>query len=293
MSLHSCACQTQSSANDVPSHALQHVLSLKGLVGSCPNLEKSKMWTPERGSRCSAEFSRQQYLDESPSADDEGVPCSRVLVDSPSLSCVASERGVLCPCALSLFDLLISGGEDAASSSGRKSCARDSLASSAVSDGSEEEVVGFDNLPGEPWKVSLPQQRTSSPSRVEQVLPSPPGLPAPPSMFTMAAPGSLAKGVWWRLGNQTRDTVREHCKVDQKNTARTIHWCTHPSTLQTRAGDTSQSLFKCGERSLLQYRCSASTRSLPVFLLCWVCLSIVENALGTHHSLNRPFFTWS
>ena len=90
------------------------------------------------------------------STDDEGVPRSTVLVDSPSLSSVASERGVLGLCALSLFDLLISGGEDAASLSGRTSCARDSLASSAVSDGSEEEVVRFDNLPGEPWKVSLP-----------------------------------------------------------------------------------------------------------------------------------------
>ena len=103
---------------------------------------------------------------------------------------------------------------------------------------SEEEVVGFDNSTGESWKVSMPLQRISSPSRVEEVLPSPPRLPAPPSMFTMAAPGSLAR-VWWSLGNQTRDTAREHCKcyhtgADHKNTARTIHWCTHPSTLQTR-----------------------------------------------------------
>ena len=114
MSLHFRACQMQSSANDVPSHVLQHLSSLKGLVGSCPNLESSKMWTPERGSWCSAEFSRQHYLDESLSTDDEGVPCSRVLVDSPSLSSVVSERGVIGPCALSFFKLWSSGGEDAA-----------------------------------------------------------------------------------------------------------------------------------------------------------------------------------
>ena len=99
-------------------------LPKSGKVRRCERLE--------RGSRCSAEFSRQ--LDESLSTDDEGVPCSRVLVESPSLSSVASERGVLGPCAMSLFDILISGGEDAASSSGRTSCARDSLASSAVSE---------------------------------------------------------------------------------------------------------------------------------------------------------------
>ena len=215
MSLHFRACQMQSSANDVPSHALQHLStqSVKRRVG-----------------------------------------------------------GVLGPSVLSLFDLLSSGGEDAASSSRRTSCPKESLASSAVSDGSEEEVVGFDNLPGEPWKVTVSLQRTSSPSRVEQVLPAPPDCPLT----------SLVRGVWWSLGNQTRDTAREHRKVyhtgaDHKNTARTILWCRHPSTLQTRApeqvdaghagwrgraGDTSQSLFKGGERSLLQYRCSASTRSL-------------------------------
>ena len=168
------------------------------------------------------------------------------------------------------------------SSSRRTSCPKESLASSAVSDGSEEEVVGFENLPGEPWKVTVPLQRTSSPSRVQQVLPAPPD-PAPPSMFTMAPP--LVRGVWWHTG------------ADHKNTARTILWCRRPSTLQTRApeqvdaghtgwrgraGDTSHSLFKGEERSLLQYRCSASTRSLPVFLLCWVCLSIVvDNAQDT------------
>ena len=64
-----------------------------------------------------------------------------------SVECRIGAR-VLGPCALSLFDLLSSGGEDADSSSGRSSCPRDSLANSAVSDGSEEEVVGFDNSPG-------------------------------------------------------------------------------------------------------------------------------------------------
>ena len=44
VSLHFRACQMQSSANDVPSHTLQHLSSLKGLVGSCPNMESSKMW---------------------------------------------------------------------------------------------------------------------------------------------------------------------------------------------------------------------------------------------------------
>ena len=76
------------------------------------------MWTLERGSRCSAEFSRQQYLDESLSTDDEGVPCSKVLVDSPSLSSVASEELLARACCrCSIF--LSSGGEDAASSSRR------------------------------------------------------------------------------------------------------------------------------------------------------------------------------
>jgi hypothetical protein len=214
-------------------------LSLKCLVGSSPNRENSKMWTPERGSWCSAAFSRQQYLDESLSTDDEGVPCSRVLMDSSSLSSVASERGVLSPCALSLFDLLSSGGEDAASSSGRTSCPRDSLASSAVSDGSEEEVVGFDNLPGEPWKVSVPLQRSSSPSRVEEVLSAPSGLPAPPFMFTMAPPGlsgerslvSLGSaahstgsckpcGFFWKAGGCQNGQLCLHCHLCPERAAR-------------------------------------------------------------------------
>ena len=40
--VHFRACQMRSSANDVPSHALQHLSSLKNLVCSCPNLDSSK-----------------------------------------------------------------------------------------------------------------------------------------------------------------------------------------------------------------------------------------------------------
>ena len=115
---------------------------------------------------------------------------------------------------LSLFDLLRSGGEDATSSSRRASCPGGS--SSAVSDGSEEVVVHFDNLPGEPWKVTVPLQRTSSPSRVEQVLPAPPRLPAPPSMFTMAAPDLSGQRSMVELGKSKPGTLRgKHCKVYQ------------------------------------------------------------------------------
>ena len=78
---------------------------------------------------------------------------------------------------------------------------------------SEEEVVGFDNSPGEPWNATLPLQRTSSPACVEEVLPAPPGLPAPPSMFTMAATGLSGQRSQVELGENKPGTL-------QGNTAR-------------------------------------------------------------------------
>ena len=91
VSLNFRACLMKPSANNIPSHTLQH-LSLKCLAGCCPKEANSMMWTPERGWICSAAFSRQQNVDESLSTDDEGVPCSRVLINHPV--CRASRRSM-------------------------------------------------------------------------------------------------------------------------------------------------------------------------------------------------------
>ena len=170
VSLHSCACQMQSSANDVPSHALQFLLSLKVW------LAVAQIWKVRRCGRRNVDRGAPRNCLVNSTSKRACLQMTRVCLAAGCSwihpVCQASRRSVesLARARLSLFDILISGGEDAASSSGRTSCARDSLASSAVSDGSEEEVVGFDNFPGEPWKVTVLLQRTSSPSRVEQVL---------------------------------------------------------------------------------------------------------------------------
>lgn len=194
------------------------------------------MWTSERASWCSARFSRRQ-CDDGLSTDDEVVPCSKVLTGSTCRCSGTSEHAVISPRELSLFDLLSSGGEEADSSCGRTSCPRDSLASSAFSDGSEEALV-LDNLPGEPWKVNISLQRTSSPSRVDEVMCASPGLP-PPSISTLAAPGlsgerslvSLGSaahstgnckpcGFFWKAGGCQNGQLCLHCHLCPERAAR-------------------------------------------------------------------------
>ena len=110
-----------------------------------------------------------------------------------------------CRCSI---DLLGCGGEDADSSSGRSSCSRDSLASSAVSDGSEEEVVNFDNSPGilesyRRCRVPLrpPALRRSSRLRLD--------CQRAHSCSRLRLLASLARGVWlpWQSSLASPDGI--------------------------------------------------------------------------------------